>query len=123
VGDNYMADIYQLNQEKIKKNEKFSEQEVDLQETPLFFPAGFEEIFLGIYFIFLPYIGGILFQFFYIAKMEIDIFLVLNNSILLTWTIGYEIIAAIVLLYIAKESIVFKKEISEHTLPTFKRPY
>ena len=51
-----------------KLNTNFSKQEVDLQKTPLFFPEGFEMIFLAIYFVILPYIAGILFLFnFYLS--------------------------------------------------------
>jgi len=121
MGIRAMADIYELNKEKTtKQKESFAKQEVDLSETPLFFPEGFENIFLGIYFIFLPYIAGLLFQFFYIAKMQMDIFIILNNSILLTWCIGYEIIAFIILVLIAKEAITYSRP--DNGFERFQRP-
>jgi len=88
---------------------KFSQQEVDFTQTPLFFPKGFEKPFLAIYFISLPYIAGLMFQFFYISNAKIDLFLSLNEKSLfiLTWAIGYEIIAALMLVYIVKMSISF----------------
>jgi len=94
------------------KSNKFSQQEVDLAETPLFFPEGYEQFFLAIYFISLPYIAGLMFQFFYIAESKVELFLSLNEqaSFILTWAIGYEIIAAIILLYIVKMSISFARE-------------
>ena len=94
------------------KATKFSQQEVDLAETPLFFPEGYEKLFLGLYFISLPYIAGLMFQFFYIAESKVELFLSLNEqaSFMLTWAIGYEIIAAIMLLYIIKMSISFARE-------------
>ncbi len=52
----------------IKSSDKFSQQEVDLAETPLFFPAGFEKIFLMLYFISLPYIAGFYFFFLCIRR-------------------------------------------------------
>jgi len=94
------------------KSNKFSQQDVDLAETPLFFPEGFEKLFLGIYFISLPYIAGLIFQFFYISNGKVELFLSLNeqSSFLLTWTIGYEIIATIILLFIIKMAISFASE-------------
>ena len=93
-------------------NTKFSQQEVDLQKTPLFFPEGFEMIFMGIYFIILPYIVGILFLFFYVADASPDLFSSIyeDSFFMLTWTIGYEILAAIILLYIVKMSLAFANE-------------
>ena len=93
-------------------NTNFSQQEVDLQKTPLFFPEGFEMIFLGIYFIILPYIAGILFLFFSVAESSPDLFSSIyeNSFFMLTWTIGYEILAAIILLYIVKMSLTFANE-------------
>ena len=99
---------------KIKKkfgtsSKKFTEKKVTFNDTPLFFPEGFEKIFLALYFISLPYIAGLLFLFFYIAEGDFELFLSLdeNNSFLFTWAIGYEIIAVLILLYIAKSAITF----------------
>lgn len=88
---------------------KFSQQEVDLTDTPLYFAEGFEQIFLAIYFISLPYIAGLLFLFFYVADGEYEVFLSLNqeSSFILTWAIGYEILAGLMLLYIIKSAISF----------------
>ncbi len=91
------------------KPEKYSQKNVSLSDSPLFFPDGFEHIFLAIYFMTLPYIAGLLFLFFYIADGDYNIFLSLNdtNSYILTWAIGYEILAAISLLMIMKSAISF----------------
>jgi len=115
VGGNtvIMATSFQKRKAPIRnKSDKFSQQDVDLAQTPLFFPEGFEQIFLAIYFVSLPYIAGLMFQFFYIADGKVELFLSLNeqSSFLLTWTIGYEIIAAIILLFIIKMAISFAKE-------------
>lgn len=93
------------------KSSKFSNQNVDLAKTPLFFPAGFEKIFLTIYFITLPYITGLLFQFFYIADGKVELYLSLseNSSFLFAWAIGYEILATLLILYIIKMAISFSK--------------
>jgi hypothetical protein len=106
------------------KSTKFSQQDVDLSETPLFFPEGFEQVFLGIYFISLPYIAGLIFQFFYIADAKVELFLSLNeqSSFLLTWTIGYEIIATIILLFVIKMAISFANESRKPSVRQFRRP-
>jgi hypothetical protein len=106
------------------KSSKFSQQEVDLSETPLFFPDGYEKIFMTIYFISLPYIAGLLFQFFYISDGKKELFLSLNEqaSFILTWAIGYEIIATLVLLYIIKMAISFTNENRKSGVREFRRP-
>jgi len=80
---------------------------------------------LAIYFVTLPYIAGLLFLFFYVAGGKSELFLSLNDdsSFILTWTIGYEIIAAILLLLIAKSAISFSIENSRKGRDThFRRP-
>ena len=91
------------------ENDKFSQQNVTFDDTPLFFPPGMEKLFLLIYFVTLPYITGLLFLFFYVGEGKTELFLSLNeeSSFILTWAIGYEIIAAFVLLYIIKMAISF----------------
>lgn len=91
------------------RSSKFTKQEVDITQTPLFFPEGYEKIFLAIYFITLPYLAGMAFQFFYIANGNTELFFhIYNNSLfILIWAIGYEIIATIILLYIIKMAIDF----------------
>ena len=100
---------------------KFSKQEVDITQTPLFFPEGYEKIFIAIYFITLPYIAGVLFQYFYIADAKMEIFLPIyqNSLTILIWAIGYEIIAVIVLLYIMKLAFSFH---SSNGKKAFQRP-
>jgi hypothetical protein len=79
---------------------------------PLFFPEGFEMIFLAIYFVTLPYIAGVLFIFIYIAGGKIDLFISVYEKevFILTWAIGYEIIAGLALLWMIKLSIGFANE-------------
>ena len=98
---------------KSSKNDvKFLQQEVNLKSTPLYFPEGFEKLFLAMYFILLPYITGLLFLFFYISKGKYEIFLSLNQDyfFILTWAIGYEILAILILLYIIKSAFSFSKK-------------
>ena len=106
------------------KSSKFSQQYVDLSESPLFFPEGYEKLFIAIYFVSLPYIAGLLFQFFYIADGRKELFLSLNerSSFILTWAIGYEIIATIILLYIIKMAISFANESRKAGVREFRRP-
>ena len=91
---------------------KFAQQEVDLTDSPLYFAEGFEKIFLALYIIALPYITGLLFLFFYVADGKAELFLSLNedSSFILTWSIGYEILAALTLLWIIKSAISFSRE-------------
>jgi hypothetical protein len=110
---------------KFKTQKKFTQKEVDLAETPLFFPEGFEKIFLAIYFVTLPYIAGLLFLFIYVAEGSVDLFLSLNEeqAFMLTWAIGYEIIAALILLWIVKMSISFANDSRKPgTKKAFRRP-
>jgi hypothetical protein len=110
---------------KFKTQKKFTQKEVDLAETPLFFPEGFEKIFLAIYFVTLPYIAGLLFLFIYVAEGSVDLFLSLNEeqAFMLTWAIGYEIIAALILLWIVKMSISFANDSRKPgTKKEFRRP-
>ncbi len=93
---------------------KFIEQKVTFDDTPLFFPKGFEKIFLAIYFVLLPYITGLLFLFFYVSSGRTEVFSSLNqeSSFILTWIVGYELLAVLILLYIAKSAISFGKQIT-----------
>ena len=96
----------------IRTPKKFSQKNVDLAETPLFFPEGFEKIFLAIYFVTLPYIAGLLFLFFYIAEGKPEVFSSLydDSYFILTWAIGYEIIATLILLWVVKMALGFANE-------------
>ena len=107
-----------------KLNTNFSKQGVDRQKTPLFFPEGFEMIFLGIYFIILPYIAGILFLFFYVAESSGELFSSIyeQSFFMLTWVIGYEILATLFLLYIVKMSLTFANENRKPKEKSFHRP-
>ena len=94
-----------------------------LSDSPLFFPPGLEKIFLLIYFISLPYITGLIFLYFYVSDSKTDIFLSLNDngSFIMTWAIGYEILAVIALLLIIKSAISFSMSVSSKNRK-FQRP-
>jgi len=106
----------------LQSSDKFTEQEIDLQKTPLFFPKDYENIFLTLYFIFLPYLVGILFLFLYASEGNVEFFLSVNelSSVIVTWSIGYEIIAVLIVLYIIKMAFSFST--SKKKKEPFKRP-
>ena len=80
-----MIKIHSAKEKPIRnKNSTFTQQDVELSEIPLFFPEGFEKIFLFIYIISLPYIMGLLFLFFYIAEADVERFLSINDKSLPT---------------------------------------
>ena len=109
----------------MRSPKKFSQKNVDLAESPLFFPEGYEKIFLAIYFITLPYISGLFFLFFYVAGGSPELFLSLHEkqAFILTWAIGYENIAALILLWIVKMSLGFVNESRKPGIQKqFRRP-
>lgn len=113
--------------EKRLKNEsdKFTQQQITYEDSPLIFPAGFEKLFLLVYFISLPYIAGLMFLFFYVGEGKVELFLSLNeeSSFILTWAIGYEILAGLTLLLIIKEAISFSvANAKKGANKNFKRP-
>ena len=89
--------------------ETFIKQKINLTNIPIFFPSGYEKIYLIAYIALLPYITGIFFLFFYISNAKKELFLALNEeaSFIFTWAIGYEILAVMSLLYISISSILF----------------
>lgn len=91
-----------------KKQQSFSQQEVTFKGIGLF-PEGLEKIFLAIYIVLLPYITGVIFLFFYVGSGDTETFMSLNQdaSFMLTWIIGYEILAVLIILYIIKSAIKF----------------
>ncbi len=95
--------------QKLVEPASYTQKNVKISDAPLFFIEGLEHFFLLAYFIFLPYLAGVIFLFIYIADRDIKIFTALNstNSYLLTWTIGYEILAALALILIMKNAIMF----------------
>jgi hypothetical protein len=126
-----MKSISDINKENSHKNEftskavttSFAKQKVSLNNSPLLFPNGLENVFAGLYFIFLPYLTGIVFLFIFISKGSIDIFQSLNteSSFFFSWCIGYECLAGIVLLWILKSAVFFSLE-KKNANKEFVRP-
>jgi hypothetical protein len=93
-----------------RRNQSFAQQEVDLKKTPfLFFPPGKEMLFLGIYFVTIPYIVGLVFLFFYVSDGKPSVFgsIGIDSNFFMVWALGYEIVAAFILLMIVKSAITF----------------
>lgn len=116
--------IIPAEKKKFKSSNSFAQQEVKYEDTPLFFPPGLEKLFLLIYFISLPYIAGLLFLYVYVAKSDYKVFLSLSqeSSFIMTWAIGYEILAALTLMYIVKMAISFSAKNRQGSKKNFKRP-
>jgi NAD/NADP transhydrogenase beta subunit len=108
------SSLSSIAKKRMHRNKKQQDEEVDFlnQEVRLdgsiFFPYGYENIMLFIYFITIPYLVGLIFIFFYIGGGDYTVFLSLDNenSFMVTWAIGYEVVAAMILLWIAKLGIV-----------------
>jgi len=63
-------------------------------------------------FMFIPYTVGVLFIFVIVANISIETYEKINmNSFLLSWTIGYEVMASLVILLIIKDALLFKKSL------------
>jgi len=104
----------------------FSQRKIELEQAPFFFPSGYENIFLSIYFLIVPYLMGLLFLFFYIAKANGELFLSISSksSYLFTWAIGYEVLAAMFFIFIIKlfmDSIKVER-LRNQINPQFRRP-
>jgi hypothetical protein len=71
-------------------------------------PEGYRGITYFMLFLFVPKLIGMGFFFFYMAGGDIELYRqVHTGGALLDWVIGYEIVAAVVLLYIAKQLLGF----------------
>ena len=70
-------------------------------------PEGYGGITYAVLLIFAPWIMGTLFVFFYVSGGNVEMFSSLESNTLLTWIIGYEILAAIVLLIIFKKFVTY----------------
>ncbi len=104
----------------------YMQKEINLRDTPLlFFPPGKEMLFLGIYFVTLPYITGLLFIFFYVARGKAAMFgslnLAFDSSFFLIWLVGYEILAVIIILWIIKNAIVYSIKASHEASTRHRR--
>lgn len=82
------------------KKSSFASKKVDFSQY-LVVPSDYEGIAYTVYFILIPYIVGITFLFFYVARAAYTNFSLLDlSSFLIIWFIGYEITAGIILFFI-----------------------
>ena len=103
----------ELSQEKEKpkkrKSESFLTQKVNINELSNL-PEGTMNLLLFIAFLLIPYIVGIVFIFVVIAHVNLNTFTkIYTNEYLLYWAIGYEIVAATIILLIIKSAINFHR--------------
>jgi len=104
------ARVYQ-NKNKMKRqhNDNFASQEVDLRKF-IIAPEGYENLMFGAYFIAVPYIAGVLFLYLFVAGGHVENFMVLEISkFFIVWAIGYEVVAASLLLIIFYSFLNFSK--------------
>ena len=94
---------------KAKTRDKLAEfMSADVHDSEFgIIPEGYGGIFYLTFLIFAPWLTGLAFMFFYVAGGDIDTFNGLESSPLLTWVIGYEIIATLTLLLIFKKLLVY----------------
>jgi len=97
--------------EKINENQKgFLSKKIILSDY-IYIPEELESIFLLTIFILVPYIFGLLILFTIVELEKFKEFIKLNfDMFMLTWTIGYESIAFLLLLVIIKSALSFKKK-------------
>jgi len=93
-----------------EKPKSFLSQKIYLSDF-INLPEGTLNILMFIAFVVIPYIAGIAFIFFLIANANFDTFDDINiNDYLIYWTIGYEVLAAILMLLVIKSAISFKRD-------------
>ena len=94
------------------KEKDFTSKEVDFSKY-LIVPSGHEGLAYTLYFIAIPYIVGITFLFFYVARAAYTNFALLDlSSFMIVWAIGYEITGALILTFIF---ISFLKHLQNHS--------
>ena len=93
---------------EVPKREGALVKKIELKNAETFFPKGYEKIFLALYILLLPYFAGIIFLFFYVAGGNVDLFYSVfdKQNHILTWCIGYEILAVLTLIYLVKNAVV-----------------
>jgi len=102
---------YKERYEKKRKNRinKFLTKKVSITDYINLSEGVANTLFL-ISFLIVPYVVGVSFIFFIIAQANIKAFNKMNiNEYSVYWSIGYEVIASILLIFIVKSAISFKK--------------
>ncbi len=97
------------NKEGIRESKSFLSQKVYLNDF-INLPEGILNLLLFIAFVVIPYVAGIAFIFFLIANANFDTFDDINiNDYLIYWTIGYELLASMLIILVIFSAIKFKK--------------
>ena len=97
---NQMLRASEKKRTRTKVHKDFASKEVDLTKY-LIVPTGYEGIAYTFYFLAIPYIVGLVFLYFYVAKGVHENFALLDlTSFLIIWGIGYEITGAIILVFV-----------------------
>ena len=100
-------------QDKIKKidaEKKFLSQKITLSDY-IYLPEELEKLFLLTVFILIPYILGLFVLLNVVDFEKFKEFITFNfDMFMLTWTVGYETIALLLLLTIIKSAFTFKKK-------------
>jgi len=79
------------------KKKTFGSQNIDVKDY-IVSPEGWEGIMFTFYFLSIPYITGIIFLFVFIARADMENFLVFDlTAFFVVWAIGYEIVASLIL--------------------------
>ena len=111
INDKYYKQRKQHLEERINQNQKpksFLSHKIYLRDF-INLPEGTLNLIVFIAFVVIPYIAGIAFIFFLIANANFDTFKDINiNDYLIYWTIGYEILAMILMLFVIKSAIIFR---------------
>jgi hypothetical protein len=93
-----------------KKSKSFFTQEINIYNSIKLSENSINTILLSA-FILIPYITGIVFIFFVIARANTEIFNEINiNEHFVYWSIGYEVLAFISIVIIIKSAINFKRK-------------
>lgn len=101
------AKQYQRKNTQIRKQreEDFFNKTFDYRNF-IFAPEGFEAIMFGIYIILLPYLAGMSFLYLFVAEGSFEYFIEFElTSFLIIWSIGYEVIAGLIMLTIILSAI------------------
>jgi hypothetical protein len=93
------------------KREQYLRRKLSFDDIETYFPNGFETLFSVLYFLLLPYLAGLLFLLLFFSNLNINIVLSIlhSHSYLLTWCVGYEVLAISLLLYLLKKFIFIKE--------------
>ena len=90
--------------------ESFASQNVDFKDY-VFAPDGYEGFFYTAYFLMIPYLVGAIFLFFFVAGADYDNFMLLEiSAFFIVWMMGYEIVAALLLISIFISFLRYEKK-------------